>query len=198
MPAYQAALEAKLPSETLTVLALLHAGQSASQLKQWDAAAKLLAQILEKHPDSPSVAEAYYELGWAKQNADSADEALAAYGEATARARATRPDVSARARFMMGEVYFNRKEFAEAIRQFQRVMLGYGGEDAPDKVKPWQAKSGYEAARCADVQIQQAPPAEQKALIEQAKRFYSYVVENHAEDALAEQAQTRLESLSKL
>ncbi len=198
LPAYQAALEGELPLETLTVLALLHAGQSASQLKQWDEAAKLLAQILEKHPDSPSVAEAYYELGWAKQNADSADEALAAYSEATTRARATRPDVSARARFMMGEVHFNRKEFAEAIRHFQRVMLGYGGEDSPDKVKPWQAKSGYEAGRCVDVQIQQAPPAEQKALIEQAKRFYGYVVENHAEDALAKQAQTRLESLSKL
>ena len=86
-PAFQQALKTELPSETLTVLALLHGGQSASQQKQWAAAIELLKPIPEKYPESASVPEAYYELGWAQQNASQETEALKAFGEAADRGR---------------------------------------------------------------------------------------------------------------
>jgi TolA-binding protein len=195
LPAYKATQGVQLSSPTISVLALLHAGQSASQLKQWDEALAFLAQIPEKHAESPYLAEAHYELGWAKQNSGKEADAIKDYEQAAAKSRGA---VGARARFMMGELQFGRKQYSEAIRSFQRAMYGYGGENAPADVKNWQAKSGYEAGRCADVQIKDAAPAARAGLIAEAKKYYQYVVEKHPQHELATQAQERLTELSKL
>jgi len=195
LTAYKATQGIELSSPTISVLALLHGGQSASQLKQWEDALSLLAQIPTKHAESTYVAEACYELGWAKQNSGQEDEAMKDYEQA---ATSSRGAVGARARFMMGELLFGRKQYDEAIREFQRAMYGYGGDNAPDDVKKWQAKSGYEAARCADVQIKDAAPADRAGLIAEAKKYYQYVIEKHPQDELAAQAKTRLTELAKL
>jgi TolA-binding protein len=195
LPAYLATQDAKLSSATIEVLADLHGGQSASQLENWKQAIALLARIPERHADSPYLAEAYYELGWAKQNSDQEEEALKDYEQA---ASASRGVVGARARFMIGELYFGKKEFPEAIRQFQRVMFGYGGENAPDEVKKWQVKAGFEAARCSEVQIEKSKGAARTKLISDAKRDYGFVVDKAPEDELAPKAKERLEALSKL
>lgn len=195
LPAYKATQGVQLSSPTTSVLALLHGGQSASQLKQWDEALALLTQIPEKYPESSYVAEAYYELGWAKQNSGKEDDATKDYEQA---ATLSRRAVGARARFMIGELRFGRKEYNDAIREFQRAMYGYGGDNAADDVKKWQAKSGYEAGRCAEVQIKGAAPADRAGLIADAKKYYQYVVEKHPQDELAAQAQKRLAELSKL
>lgn len=195
LAAYQAAQKAQLSSPTIQLLALLHAGQSASQLKQWDVALATLAQIGEKSPDSPYLAEANYELGWVKQNSGHEDEALKAYEEAATQSRVA---VGARARFMIGELYFNRKEHAEAIRHFQRVMFGYGAEKAAEDVKKWQAKAGFEAGRCTEVQIQDAAAGDRPTLIADAKKFYQYVIEKHPQDELVAKAKQRVATLAKL
>ena len=50
-------------------LALLHAGQAAGQLKQWDKSLELARPgASEQFPDSPYLPEALYEQGWAQQN----------------------------------------------------------------------------------------------------------------------------------
>ena len=77
-------------------------------------------------------------------------------------------------------------------------MFGYGGDKAADDVKKWQAKAGFEAGRCAEVQIQDAAPAAKPALIADAKKFYQYVVDKHPQDELVAKAQQRLAALSKL
>ncbi|MBC8875541.1 MAG: tetratricopeptide repeat protein, partial [Planctomycetes bacterium] len=195
LPAYKATQGIELSSPTISVLALLHGGQSASQLKQWDEALALLAQIPEKHAESPYVPEACYELGWAKQNSGKEDEAMKDYEQAADKSRGA---VGARARFMIGELHFTRKKYVDAIREFQRTMYGYGGDKALPEVKKWQAKSGYEAGRCADVQIQGAAPPARPGLIADAKKYYQYVVDKHPQDELAAQAKTRLTELSKL
>jgi TolA-binding protein len=195
LPAYLATKDAKLSSETIEVLALLHGGQSAAQLEDWDQAIMLLAQIPENHAQSPYLAEAHYELGWARQNSDQEEDALKSYEQA---ASASRGEVGARARFMIGELHFAKKDLAQAIRQFQRVMFGYGGENAPDDVKKWQVKAGFEAARCSEVQIETATGAARAKLISDAKRDYRFVVDKAPEDELAEKAAARLEELAKL
>jgi TolA-binding protein len=195
LSAYQAAQELKLSSPTAVVLTLLHGGQAASQLKKWEVALKSLEQIPQEHADSPYVPEALYEVGWARQNSGNEAEALKAYEVAAATSRTA---VGARARFMIGEVHFNGKQHAEAIRHFQRVMYGYGGDKALDEVKRWQAKAGFEAGRCAEVQIQDAKPGERPNLIADAKKFYQYVLDKHPQDELVPQAQQRLAVLSKL
>lgn len=190
------ALDKKPSTEAMQVLTLLHGGQSAAQLKQWDDAVSMLSQIPEKHPDTPLLAEAHYELGWARQNLGKADEALKDYEVAATKSR---EHVGARARFMMGEIYFEQKKHTEAQREFQRAMFGFGGEQATPETKNWQAKSGYEAGRCAEVQIMAAKDAaaRQKPIAD-AKRFYSFVTDKHPQHELAAEAKKRLEALAKL
>ncbi len=100
---------------------------------------------------------------------------------------------------MIGELHFAAKKYDEAGREFQRVMFGFGGQQATEDVKRWQAKSGFEAARCAEVQINDAADPQMKAqLIADSKKFYTYVVEQHPESDLVAQSKTRLAALEKL
>jgi TolA-binding protein len=195
-PAYLDAVEHKASSPAMEVLALLHGGQSASQLKMWKESLALLAQIPEHFPETPYLAESLYESGWAKQNLAQPTEAMQDYTKA---AEIVRTDVGARARFMLGELHFEQKNYAEAIKEFQRGMYGYGGDAAPPETKNWQGKSGYEAGRCAEVQIAAAKDAAAKAkLVSDAKKFYGYVVEKHPQHELAAEAKKRLAVLAKL
>ena len=195
-PAYQAAMKAKASTPTIEALTLLHAGQTAAQLKTWDESIQVLSQIASKQPDTPLLAEAEYELGWAKQNLGKTDEALANYEAA---AKELHDHVGARARFMRGELLFTQKKHEEASREFQRAMYGYGGDQATAETKNWQAKSGYEAGRCAEVQINAASDAAAKQKhLSDAKRFYTFVAEKHPAHELAAEAKKRLTALGRL
>jgi len=195
-PVFQEAAKAMNQQPTIETLVLLHGGQTASQLKQWPDSIAMLSQIPTKFPQSPLLAETQYELGYAYQNSAKIDEALKNYEAA---ATTSRDHIGARARFMMGEIQFEKKSFGDAIKEFQRVMYGFGGDMASDTTKDWQAKAGYEAGRCAQVQIMTAPNDQaKKKLIEDAKKFYNFVVEKHAKHELAKQAQKELDSLAKL
>ncbi len=139
LPVYLATQNVKLASPTSQILALLHGGQSALQAEKWDQAIALLSQIPEKHQDSPYLPEAYCELGRAKQNSGKEADAMQDYEKA---ATLSRGEVGARARFMTGELAFSQKNFAEAVRQFQRVMFGYGGESADARSQEMASQSG--------------------------------------------------------
>ncbi|HEY2411728.1 MAG TPA: tetratricopeptide repeat protein [Pirellulaceae bacterium] len=193
---YEVALKTKPESPTARAMLLLHAGQTAAQLKKWETSAAILTQLLETQPESPLLAEANYELGWAKQNLKQLDDAQHYYEAATEQSKGT---VGARARFMRGELFFAAKKYDEASKEFQRAMYGYGGEQAANETKNWQAKSGYEAGRCAEVQIgTAADAATKKKLVADAERCYRFVLERHAGHELAEIARKRLAALGKL
>ena len=170
--------------------------EAAGKLEQWQASLQLLDVIPEKFSDSSYLEEALYERGWAKQNLKKLDEAIADYEQAATKSRG---EVGARARFMIGEIQFERKEHDLAVKSFLRVMYGFGGENAPEAVKSWQGSAGYEAGRCAEVQVQNASGPQQKAkLIQDAKTYYAFVAEKHATHKLANQAKERLAALAKL
>jgi TolA-binding protein len=193
---FEAARQAGMIPARLESLLLLHAGQSAGQLKMWKESLELLAQIPQKYADSPYVVEARYEMGWARQNLKQTDDAMKDYEFAAINSRDA---VGARARFMMGELLFEKKQFDEAIKQFQRVMFTYGGENAVADVKVWQAQAGYEAGRCWEVQISTAPDPKRKSqCVAEASRQYHYVVEKHPQSPSAAEAKKRLETLTKL
>jgi len=185
----------KLRSPKMDVLVLLHGGQSAARAKKWDEGLKYLEQIPAKFPDSPFLAEAHYELGWVSQNTDKAEDAIASYELAATKSRG---ETGARARFMIGELLFAQKKHDDAITQFKRCMYGFGGKTATDAVKNWQAKSGLEAGRCAETQIEGAEGAARAKRIEEAKTYFQFVLQNHSKHELATQAKTRLTNLSKL
>jgi tetratricopeptide (TPR) repeat protein len=182
-------------SPQMQMLTLLHGGQSAAQLKQWPLSVELLDELIERYPESPYLVEAHYERGWARQNQDQLEEALADYEIAAGEQSV----VGARARFMMGEVRFTQKNFEEAIREFQRVMFLYGGDDAPAEIKNWQAKAAFEAGRCAEVQVNSSEDAQAKAAaIAEAEKFYTFITTKHPESEFAAEAKKRLAALAKL
>ncbi|MDG2222142.1 MAG: tetratricopeptide repeat protein [Rubripirellula sp.] len=174
-------------------LAFLHGGQSAAQLKQWDEAIKWYDELRERFPTTAYLPQAFYETGFAYQQQGDPTNAMRFYAQV---ADKYRNELAARARFMMGEIHFSNKAFDKAIPEFQRVMFGFGAEKAPDQIKNWQAKSGFEAARCSELLMQSArsDAAKNKAR-NFVREFYSYVIEKHPKHELASDARKRLEAL---
>ena len=195
LEAYQACL-ATLEStqeipDAMKQLARLHASQSANQQKQSELALELARGFLERYPKSPSAGEAWFEIGMAETGLKSTDKAIDAYEEATLSGA---PAIAARARFMIGEVHFSAERYDEAIKQFNRVMFGFGDDAAAD-VAQWQAVAGFEAARCSHIRVASAQGMAQKQLIEQALEAYQYVVDQHPKNRLATEATKQIAKL---
>ena len=194
--AFTAAAKKPSSDQQKQVLTLLHGGQSAGQDGKWQPSLTMLDQVASKFPDTPYLAEAIYERGFAKQNLKQLEAAIKDYERA---AELSRGEVGARGQFMIGEVLFEQKKFDAAIRAFKRVMYGYGGEKAVDAVKQWQAVAGYEAGRCAEVQIKDTSDADARAkLIADAKSSFTYVIQRHPKHDKVQQAREQLNNLTKL
>lgn len=185
----------RLSSDEMRSLLYLHAGQSASQQKVWSNAKKWLSQLVDQVPNSPLIGEAYYELGWAGYNEQNSAEAIGYFQKAADESRGL---AGARARFMLGEIDFQAKKYDDALAEFKRVVYGFGGEKSLDSIKPWQAKCAYEIGRCNEVQISGASGAKKAELIDEAKKFYSIVVQRYPEASEAKLAQSRLDALAQL
>ena len=110
-------------------LIMLHGGQSAGQLKQWDAAIGWFDELKERFPSTSYAPQLFYETGYAYQQKNDKQKALNYFSDI---ANKQRTELGARSRFMIGEIYFGDKEFDKAIDAFQRVMFGYGAEKAPE------------------------------------------------------------------
>lgn len=177
-------------------LVFLHGGQSQSQLKRWDAAIDWFSELQQRFPSSTYLPQSQYETAYALQQSGKEQDALAMYGKV---AGDQRNEVGARARFMMGEIHFGRSDFANAIPEFQRVMYGYGAEQAPAGIKNWQAKSGYEAGRCSELMMQGVKTGDARAKTASiAAQFFNYVIQRHPQHDLAPKSQERLEVLKKM
>ena len=177
---YQEALalygEVKKPAgKEFPALALLHSGQAAAQLKEWDRSIALLDQLLREYPQSDYVGEAMYEQGWAAQNLGNLDKAISLYKAVTEK---TDREVAARAWFMSGEIYFDKKDHKEAIRCFLKAAFGYN-------FPTWQANAHYEAGRCFEAIGKK----------EQAIQSYQEVTTKHPQSDKAKLAQQRLDAL---
>ncbi|WP_146439613.1 tetratricopeptide repeat protein [Crateriforma conspicua] len=174
-------------------LILLHGGQCAAQLKRWDEALDWYQELRTRFPNTDYLSQVFYEIAFANQQKGDVDQALQFYGQV---AQKYRNSVAARSRFMMGEIHFEAGRLDKAIEEFQRVMFGFGAEKASKGIKVWQAKSGYEAARCSERLMQQARTEQSKKRAKEiAVQFYRYVVEKHPTDEMAERAQQRLKTL---
>jgi TolA-binding protein len=167
----------KTSNPEFQALALLHGGQAAGQLKQWDRSLKLLERCTAEFPNSAYLPEALYEQAWARQNQGRQDEALQLYEAVTAKSSG---EAAARATFMIGEIHFERKDHKEALRHFFKAASSYS-------YPQWQAAAHFEAGRCFEV----------LGKIGQAKQSYQEVVENFPESDKVALARSRLAALSK-
>ena len=184
LAALQKAAGEKLSSPDFAALALLHAAQSAGQMQIWNSSLELLAQLQHDFPKSPHLVQAAYEEGWAKQNLNQLGEALKLYESVADKTDAV---VGARARFMMGEVLFAQGNHKEAIRNFLKVVYGYGDTKAPAPYKLWQANATYEAARCFEVMKS----------VDQAKKLYGELVAKYPDSDKLAAAKKRLSELGR-
>jgi cellulose synthase operon protein C len=182
-------------SPSIRTLIYLHGGQCLRELERWKECEEWLGVIIDKYASSPHLPTALYELGYCKQSQGVIEAAILHYSEV---ADNYRNEIAARARFMLGEIYFAKKDFIKAIPEFQRVMYGFGGEEAPEEIKKWQAKSAFEAARCSEVLLQSLNGPAKKKGVETTIQFYQFLLEKHAAHELAAQAQSRLGEIQKL
>lgn len=168
--------QVKNPTATdADVLTVLHAAQSANQTEQYPQALTLLTDFAKKFPESPLQPEALYEQAYATQKSGKLDDAIGLYEQVTGK---TDREVAARARFMIGEVFFEKKDHEEAVRNFFKVAYGYS-------YPTWQANAQYEAARCFEVLGKK----------EQAVKSYMEVVTKFPESDKAKLAQERVAAL---
>ncbi len=176
-------------------LVLLHGGQSAAQLKQWQAAIGWYAELKKRFPATSYLPQTFYETGFAYQQSGDNSKALAAFSEVAGHYR---NEIAARARFMMGEIHFGQHHYDDAIREFQQVMFGFNADKAPESIKNWQAKSGYEAGRCGELLWQQAKTAKSREKAKKiANNFFNYVIQSHPQHELAAKSRERLEALKQ-
>ena len=165
-----------LSTDDFRILHLLHAGQAAGQLKEWDKSIEFLDKCTDQFPDSPYAPQAFYEQGWARQNLGNLDEAVKLYQKVIS---ITDTEVAARAQFMIGEVQFGQKDYKEAIRSYFKVMYGYS-------YPTWQAQATFEAARCFEVLEK----------TDQAVKLYRELIEKFPEGDRAPLAKKRIQELA--
>lgn len=182
-------------TEQVKTLIYLHGAQCLREQKKWMECESWLREIITRYPNSPYLSTVIFELASAKQNLNEPEEALRLFGEVASKYR---DEIAARARFMMGELYFAQHKFDKAIPEFQRVMFGYGAEKADGEIKNWQARGGFEAGRCSEALIQDLQGDARQKAVTIAKDFYNYVIDKHPTHEVVKQAQVRLNELNKL
>jgi len=174
-------------------IALLHGGQCAAQLERWEDAIQWYDDLRKRFPATSYLSEVFYEAGFANQQLGKNDIAFELLKEV---AENYRTEIAARSRFMMGEIYFSDGKIDLAIPEFQRVMYGFGSENAPEPIKNWQAKSGFEAGRCGELILAQSQTIEAKKRAKSiAINFYQYVLDKHPNHSLASKSKERIEVL---
>ena len=177
-------------------LTLLHGAQSAnnSRVKKYDQAIELASEMEKTEADDTFQQDAWLELGTAYSGLKQSEQAMEFYRKAAKNLGRT----GARARCMIGDIHFGNKNFADAGNEFRLVYFGFGGPQAPDDVKPWQAYAIYESARCSFVQVDKAPKEAKRKLIDESIRQFEYLIKNYPDDKLAPEAKRQLVTLKKL
>ncbi len=173
----------------------LHGAQAARENKDWPTVVEFVDQLNERSPESPYGSLAMFEKAIALQNQKSLDQSLEAFRTI---AESNRNELGARARFMIGEIHFSKRDFSSAIQEYQRVMYGYGATQAPVEIKNWQARAAVEAGRCSDLLIGDLTGDAKLKAINVSKGFYEFVAKNHSEHEMAALAKERLAELEKL
>jgi TolA-binding protein len=176
-------------------LCYLHGAQSARELKKWKDVDEWLAAMRQKFSDSEYIPFADYERAYSAQAQGKKEEALRLY---QAVAENNRNEIGARSRFMMGELYFAEKDFGRAVPEFEKVLYGFGAQQAPPEIRNWQARAALEAGRCSEVLISNLTGPQRAKAIQIAQKFYQTVVQDYPQHELVPQAQTRLDELKKM
>ena len=175
LAAYEQVITAN--NSSYVALAMFRAGECAGSLENWKASAGFHKNVLASHPEFELKAEARYGLGWALQNDNRLDEAIALYEQVT---EETETETAAKARFMIGECQFAQKNHKDATKNFLKTAFLYNHPE-------WSAMAYFEAARCFEVLRD----------TEQARNCYEQLLTKYPQHNKVPDAKRRLSELVK-
>lgn len=127
----------------MQMLTALHGAQSANESQQFDEAIRFAMPVTEADIPKAYQADAWLEIGIAQAGKGNQVIAMDAWQKAVTSLSVT----GARARCLLGEALARQQQYQDALNQYKLVYFGFGGVEAEDDVRPWQAYALYEAAR---------------------------------------------------
>jgi TolA-binding protein len=157
--------------------ALFGAGKCAKAMENWAAAETHFSALASLFPEFVQIHEARYGHALALHKQGKVSEAVTIYDQIT---KTTETETAARARFMIGEIAFSQKKYAEAIEHYLEVAVGY-------PYKELQGLAQYETGRCL-VELGEK---------EKAIAAFKVVVEKHADHPQVENAKRLIAELQK-
>ena len=189
------AIESSDITNSVRILAPIHAAQSANKVKEFQTAVDYAKIVIDNHADSGYAADAWYETGVAQKGLGNRELAIAAWNEAM---KLSLGKTGARARCMIGEEHFADKKYEDAITQFKLVIYGYGASELADEVAPWKAFAAYEAARCYYVQIEGSQGEVRQSNIDNARKFFQVILDKFPNNYLVDDATKQLAVLDSI
>ena len=117
------------------------------------------------------------------QNLGRFDEATGEYQQVLAKSQSIakgNAEPAARAQFMIGQIQFQRKKYAEAVQSFYLVLWGY-------PYPQWQADAAFEAAKCFEALHKPT----------QAVKQYQELIEKFPQSDKVTAAKSRIEALQR-
>jgi len=165
---------ADFPSDPACAAALLRLGECLAALQRWARSEQIFTQYLERFAHSDVWFQAQFGLGWARENQQRYDEAMAAYRKVIDEHDGP---TAARAQFQIGECLFAQKHYDEAVSEFLKVDILYAYPE-------WSAAANYEAGQC----------FEKIGNTVEARRQFKQVTDKYAGSEWARLASERLEA----
>ncbi|HLA85547.1 MAG TPA: tetratricopeptide repeat protein [Thermoguttaceae bacterium] len=162
--------------DDFATLAMLHAGQAAAKLKQWDRSLKLFERAAKAEPNSAYQGDALYEQALIQERLDRPNEAAKLFALVPTK---TEREVAVLSRMKLGKLLVRQKKHSEAIRTFYEVI--YGGADFPQ----WQDDATFEAAQCFEALSDKT----------QAAKLYRELLEKYPKSNKADEANQRLKAI---
>lgn len=163
-------------SDPAAPASLLRLGECQAALQRWAPSEKAFADYLDRFPEDDRWYQARFGLGWARENQQRYDEAIAAYQGVVERHRGP---TAARAQFQIGQCLFAQQRHEDAVRELLKVDILYAYPE-------WSAAALYEAARC----------FEKLGKTTEAKQHFQQVENRFEQTQWAKMAANRLTELS--
>lgn len=180
-------------------LTMLHGATAGNMIKNHQEALKFSDQLLQSQASEGLKLEGWFEKGRAQMGLNQNDEARESFTQAAADRSG---EIGAKARCMIGDLYFVEKDFDKAIDSYSNVFYGYGGDQKNEAVDPWQGYAIYHAARCSYVRIQQAQNDGNKELAAKlasdAAKLYEKLIADYSDDRFVADAKSDLAVIRQL
>lgn len=165
------------PTAEVAAPSLLRLGEAFAQLQQFSGSERVFTAYLDQYGDQAQWYQAQFGVGWARENQQRHDGAMASYRKVIERHQGP---TSARAQFQIGECLFAQKKYDEAAAALLKVDILYA-------YPQWSSAALYEAGRCL-VKLNK---------VAEARRQFEQVSQDYPDSRWATMATQQLKAMAK-